>query len=317
MNQTSTLNKPPAPYTECTSPTTQALKMTWTGLLMAIAGILMVQPGLALAAAPVTDAVGTSAPEVSRAAYSRHAKPSFELGGGVAVNPLYEGSSRYEAFPSLALKAVMPTDRWGTFTAAFPEGLRWDLPNMSAFGVALLVGYDPGRKEKIRTLGGNNSYLKGMGDLDSTALVGAEAYLNLSAGRLFVRGLQATSKRDYGGDDLGRTAYLEAGAANSLPLAANMTLDSALYGTWSDSHDMMARFGVTGKQATHTDFREYHAGGGMRDVTLRTMLTVQLQPHVALQGGFKLYALTAGARNSPLTDETVGAGAFLNALYRF
>ncbi|CAI2536091.1 MltA-interacting protein MipA [Serratia proteamaculans] len=286
-------------------------------LLMASAGLLMVAPGLVLAAAPVGEAVGTPAPEVSNAAASRHAQPSFELGGGVAVNPLYEGSSRYEAFPSLALKAVMPTAHWGTFTAAFPEGLRWDLPNMSAFGVALLVGYDPGRKEKIRTLGGNNSYLKGMGDLDSTALVGAEAYLNLSAGRLFVRGLQATSKRDYGDDDLGRTAYLEAGAANSLPLAANMTLDSALYGTWSDSHDMMARFGVTGQQAARTDFREYHAGGGMRDVTLRTMLTVQVQPHVALQGGLKLYTLTAGARNSPLTDDTVGAGAFLNALYRF
>lgn len=280
-------------------------------------GVLVGAPLYAQAAAPVNGAVGATVPEVSSAAPSLHANPSFELGGGVAVNPLYEGSSRYEAFPSLALKAVMPTDHWGTFTAAFPEGLRWDLPNMSAFGVALLVGYDPGRNEKIRTLGGNNSYLKGMGDLDSTAMVGAEAYLNLSAGRLFVRGLQATSKRDYGGDDLGRTAYLEAGAANSLPLAANMTLDSALYGTWSDSHDMMARFGVTGKQAAHTDFREYHAGGGMRDVTLRTMLTVQVQPHVALQGGLKLYTLTAGARNSPLTDETVGAGVFLNALYRF
>lgn len=276
--------------------------------------LLLLNPLMAQADAPVDAAAGT--PVAAHAAAASPA-PSLSVGGGVAVNPLYEGSSRYEVFPVLALKAVMPTGHWGTFTAAFPEGLCWDLPNMSAFGIALLAGYDPGRKEKIRTLGGNNSYLKGMGDLDSTALVGAEAYLNLSAGRLFVRGLQATSKRDYGGDDLGRTAYLEAGAANSLPLAANMTLDSALYGTWSDRHDMMARFGVTGQQAARTDFREYHADGGMRDVTLRTALTVQVQPHVALQGGLKLYTLTAGARNSPLTDETVGAGAFLNALYHF
>ncbi|MGF6188994.1 MipA/OmpV family protein [Serratia sp. 2723] len=283
------------------------------GVLLA-ASLMTGAPLCAQAAAPIDEADGTASPSQQA---SHDAAPSIQVGGGVAVNPLYEGSSRYEAFPSLALKAVIPTEHWGKFTAAFPEGLRWDLPNLSAFGVALLVGYDPGRKEKIRTLGGNNHYLRGMGDLDSTALVGAEAYLNLSAGRLFVRGLQATSKRDYGGNDLGRTAYLEAGVANSLPLAANMTLESALYGTWSDRHDMMARFGVTGEQAANSRFNEYHAGGGMRDVTLRTALTVQVQPHVALQGGFKLYTLTAGARHSPLTDETMGAGAFLNALYQF
>lgn len=288
-------------------------KRVLQGILLA-SSLLAAVPLCAQAEASVDEADGT--PSTSHGA-SHNAEPSMVIGGGVAVNPLYEGSSRYEAFPSLALKAVIPTERWGTFTAAFPEGLRWDLPRRSAFGVALLAGYDPGRKEKIRTLGGNNDYLKGMGDLDSTGLVGAEAYLDLSAGRLFVRGMQATSKRDYGGNDLGRTAYLEAGAASSLPLAANLTLESALYGTWSDRHDMMARFGVTGEQAQNTRFNEYHAGGGMRDVTFRTALTVQVQPHVALQGGLKLYTLTAGARHSPLADETVGAGAFLNALYHF
>lgn len=277
-------------------------------------GLIAVLPLCAQAAAPVEQAVGTS---VAPHAASTGAIPTFALGAGMAVNPLYEGSSRYAVFPSLVAKAVMPTESWGTFTAAFPDGLRWDLPNLSTFGVALLVGYDPGRKEKIRTLGGHNSYLKGMGDLDNSAMVGAEAYWGLSASRLFVRGWQATRSREYGGEDLGHTAYLEAGASSSLPLSSSLTLDSALYGTWGDSHDMMARFGVTGEQAARTDFREYHTGGGMRDVTLRTGLTAQLQPHLALQGGMKLYALTAGARRSPLTDNTVGVGFYLNAIYQF
>ncbi|MGN7973026.1 MipA/OmpV family protein [Serratia sp. 22264] len=242
---------------------------------------------------------------------------SITLGGGVAVSPLYEGSSRYEAFPSLVAKAVMPTQNWGTFTAGFPDGLRWDLPGASSVGLALLAGYDMGRKEKIRTLGGSNNHLKGMGDLDGSAMLGAEAYWRLPAGRLFVRGWQATRSREYGGEDLGHTAYLEAGADFSLPLSSSLTLDSALYGTWSDRDDMMARFGVTGEQADRSGFSEYHAGGGMRNVTLKTGLTVQLQPHIALQGGMKLYALTADARRSPLTDKTVGAGFYLNAVYQF
>lgn len=111
---------------------------------------------------------------------------SVTVGGGLAVGPLYEGSSRYAAFPSLKLKAVLPTQDWGTFTAAFPEGLRWDLPGLSPFGVALLVGYDQGRKERIHTLDGRDDYLKGMGNLDSTALVGGRSLLD-PAGRPPVR----------------------------------------------------------------------------------------------------------------------------------
>ncbi|ROL81260.1 structural protein MipA [Pseudomonas protegens] len=242
---------------------------------------------------------------------------SVTVGGGLAVGPLYEGSSRYAAFPSLQLKAVLPTQDWGTFTAAFPEGLRWDLPGLSPFGVALLIGYDQGRKERIHTLDGRDDYLKGMGNLDSTALVGAEAYWILPAGRLFVRGLQSTQDRNYGGESLGRTAYLEAGVATDYALSSTLTLDSTLYGTWSNENDMMARFGVTAQQAARTRFDEYHPGGGMRDVTLKLGLTWQWQPQLALEGGIKTYALVADARDSPLTGEKVGAGAYLNALYRF
>ncbi|WP_371972989.1 MipA/OmpV family protein [Lelliottia nimipressuralis] len=280
-----------------------AFLLPWTGSVMQ-----------AQAAAPVDEATGTPVAVHPSAAQTG---PSLTVGGGLAVNPIYEGSSRYEPFPSLAAKAVLPSDNWGTFTLSFPEGLRWDLPDVSTVGLAFLLGYDPGRKEKIRYLGGNNHHLRGMGDLDSTALVGAEAYLRLPVGRLYVRGMQAASSRDYGGDDLGHTSWLEVGAASSLPLSAALTLDASLYGTWSDSHDMMARFGVTGRQAARSDFSEYHAGGGMRDVTMKTAVTWHLKPQVALQGGLKVYSLVAGARHSPLTDDTVGAGAFLNALYTF
>ncbi len=115
----------------------------------------------------------------------------------------------------------------------------------------------------------------------------------------------------------GITAYLEAGVATAYALSSTLTLDSTLYGTWSNENDMMARFGVTAQQAARTRFDEYHPGGGMRDVTLKLGLTWQWQPQLALEGGIKTYALVSDARNSPLTGEKVGAGAYLNALYRF
>ncbi|MCE1613551.1 MipA/OmpV family protein, partial [Enterobacter ludwigii] len=216
-------------------PTGKTPRLMTLAALMAGAGLLAALPGLALAAeaeaiVPVESAAGT--PVAAHPAPAAASGPSLTVGAGVAVNPIYQGSSRYEPFPSLAAKAVLPSDNWGTFTLSFPEGLRWDLPDVSTVGLAFLLGYDPGRKEKIRYLGGNNHHLRGMGDLDSTALVGAEGYLRLPVGRLYVRGMQAAGSRDYGGDDLGHTTYLEAGAASSLPLSAALTLDASLYGTW-------------------------------------------------------------------------------------
>lgn len=55
----------------------------------------------------------------------------------------------------------------------------------------------------------------------------------------------------------------------------------------------------------------------MRDVTLKLGLTWQWQPQLALEGGIKTYALVSDARDSPLTGDKVGAGAYLNALYQF
>ncbi|CAI1004307.1 MULTISPECIES: MipA/OmpV family protein [Serratia] len=289
----------------------------------AIPGVLLATSLLAGAAVPCAQAAAPVDTAEGEMAASQHAaapaapERSLSIGGGVAVLPLYEGSSRYAAFPSYALRGVLPTERWGTFTATLPEGLRWDLPIHGRVGIALLGGYDAGRKEKISTLGGNDHYLAGMGDLDSTPMIGAEVYLRLPTGRLFVRGMQSTRERRYGGDNLGHTTYLDAGVMDTRPVSQLLTINTAFYATWSDDHDMMARFGVTRQQSEHSDFREYHAGGGLRDVTLKTAATLQMSPHVALEGGFKVYALVSGARHSPLTDDTVGAGVFLNALYRF
>jgi hypothetical protein len=124
---------------------------------LAAAGLLAAIPGLALAAesdaiAPVSAATGMPVP--ARAAPAKTSSPSLTVGGGVAVNPIYEGSSGYAPFPSLAVKAVLPSDSWGTFTLSFPEGLRWDLPDVSTVGLAFLLGYDPGRKEKSATSAG-------------------------------------------------------------------------------------------------------------------------------------------------------------------
>lgn len=241
----------------------------------------------------------------------------FSIGTGISAGPVYEGSGDYAALPLLLVKGRLPTERWGTFSGSAEDGLRWDLPSSSSLGFALLAGYDIGRKERIRILGGHNSHLVGMGDLDSSPLVGGEASWRLSSGRLFVRGMQATNNRTYGGRDLNRTAFMNIGVASDLPVSDDLSLATSVYGTWGDSGYMMSRFGVSGEQASHTAFGENPIGRGMQDVTLKVGAHWQWMPKVSLEGGMKATALVANARNSPLVDKSVGAALYLGMQYTF
>ncbi|WP_436883358.1 MipA/OmpV family protein [Enterobacter asburiae] len=244
--------------------------------------------------------------------------PSLSLGAGMAVAPVYEGSSAYTLTPLPLVKAVAPTQDWGTFTASFPEGLRWDLPVGDLFGVALLGSYDPGRKENIRTLSGHNHHLRGMGNLDGTTQAGVELSVNYAPYRLFVRGMQALESRRYGGEDLGHTAYADVGLGSEIPLSGSLGMSLETYATWSDRHDMMARFGVTPEQAARSGFHAHRAGGGLRGVTMQWGLDWAYSPQWSYSGGVRLMTLSSNAaRNSPLTEKTTSAALFLNGMYTF
>lgn len=240
------------------------------------------------------------------------------MGAGLQVAPVYEGSSAYGLTALPVLRAQAPTQDWGTFSAGFPDGLRWDLPTGDIVGVALLGGYDPGRKASIRTLSGHNHALRGMGNLDGTAQGGVELSINYAPYRLFARGWQALETRRYGGEDLGRTKYAEVGLASDVPLSDTLGLSLETWATWSDRNDMMARFGVTPSQAARSAFHAHQAGAGLRGMTMQWGLDWQAGPQVTLEGGVRLTALTSNAaRNSPLTEKTTAGALFLDTLYRF
>ena len=244
--------------------------------------------------------------------------PSLSLGAGMAVTPVYEGSSAYTVRMLPLLKAAAPTGDWGTFTAAFPEGLRWDLPTGERFGVALLTTWDEGRKESIRTLSGHDHHLAGMGDLGGTAMGGVELSVNYAPYRFFVRGMQALRERHYGGENLGHTAYADLGLGSQVPLGDDLSMSTQTYVTWSDRHDMMSRFGVTPEQALASGYHEHRVGGGLRSMTMAWGLDWRWTPQVTLSGGVQVSGLTSSAvRNSPLTEKNVSGALYLNALYRF
>lgn len=247
-------------------------------------------------------------------------KPDSSLSVGVemGMTPLYEGSSAYTVMPLPAIEAVGVTDNWGIFTASVADGLRWDLPVGDVFGVALLSHYDAGRKEKIQTLNGKNTRLKGMGNLDSTMMTGIELSVNYEPFKGFVRGFKAASDRNYGGEKLGHTGYIEAGVGSMFPLTQTLSLEMETYATWADREEMMSRFGVTRKQAARSQFNEHRVGGGLKSVSLEMDLNWQQSEHVVISGGVGLNAFTSSnVRDSPITQKNVDGIISLGAMYTF
>lgn len=242
---------------------------------------------------------------------------SLTVTAGMAVGAVYPGSDHYAALPVTDVEGQYRSDDWGTFTVGVLHGARWDMLTGDNVGLAMLLDYDRGRDERIRTLGGHDTTLMGMGDLGGTPETGLELSYRLAPFRVYVKGVQAVRERTYGGEGLGRTSHLDFGLDGGFPLSEVLTLRGNVFATWSDSGDARGHFGVTPSQAAQTGFAVYRPGAGVRQVTVETVVNYQWTPEVSVQTGVEISRLTGEATDSPLAEKTLAGMAFMSASYRF
>ncbi|MEL5428868.1 MipA/OmpV family protein [Serratia nevei] len=242
---------------------------------------------------------------------------SVTVGAGMAVAPAYEGSSHYAAQPVYDVVGRYHNADWGQFTLGLAHGARWQLPLSEPFGVALLLGYDHGRDERISTLGGHNNQLRGMSDLGGSLEAGLELSYQLAPFKVYVKGMQATRERHYGGESLGHTAYVDMGVKEDYAVSDQLTLSGNVYTTWANSGYERGYFGVTPLQSRRSGYAAYRPDSGIKQVTAEMALNYQWTPSVAFQTGIEVYRLTGDAADSPLVEKTLASMAFVSASYRF
>ena len=242
---------------------------------------------------------------------------SVTVGAGLEVAPAYQGASQYVAQPVYDVAGEYHSAGWGSFSLGMLHGARWDLPLPSPFGVALLMDYDDGRKERISALGSHDDTLRGMGDLGGSLEAGLELSYTLAPFTAYVKGLQATRARHYGGESLGHTATVDMGVREGYGLSDDLSFSGNLYATWANSGYVRGYFGVTPEQAARSGYADYHPDAGLKQVTAEVALNYQWTPSVALQTGVEIYRLTKDAADSPLTAKTLAGMAFMSASYRF
>lgn len=235
---------------------------------------------------------------------------------GVGGAPIYMGASKYTVKPLIGLEAGAVTERWGAFNAD-ETGFSWQPPIDSPFGIAMLVSYDGGRDEKIRTASGKNHDLKGMGDLKAAPEVGIALTYKDGPYYIYLKGMRTVTKRNYGGEELGYTSHAQLGGSLSFSLTKTLSSSSSLTSTWGDSKLLRGYFGVTPQQARNSQFRAYRPGSGIRDIAFQTALIYQFTPSFALQGSLGGYYLVGDAARSPLTKSRTAVSGGLAISYTF
>lgn len=248
--------------------------------------------------------------------YSFAGESAFVAGAGFNVAPAYEGSKKYQLGPNLDATYFYSSENYGVFSVGI-EGVAWGIGLTDNLSIVSSLGYDSGRDEKIGFLGNKNKDLKGMGDLDSSLLVGFDIFYNLNGYELYAMADVATKDRHYGGRHIGRAVTVELGINTSNEINKQWEIEYNLATVWGNKANNQAYFGVSKQQASRSKFAEYEAGSGFNDVHGSAILNYNVDENLILYTGLGAYYLVGDAGNSTLTEQRLGLIGLTGFSYAF
>jgi len=233
----------------------------------------------------------------------------FFLGAGVAYEPEFEGSDRYETNALPALQIV-----WRDRILLTPEGLGAFIVSQERYRISAAVGYGGGRDED------DSDYLRGLGDIDDGAVLSLGAqydlgfaiatadvrkFLDGSEGTLVTLGLQSEVPFGVVRGALVPTGTNPRDAFNErgLLLTGGVSVD------WADGDYNQAFFGVDAAQSTSSGLRQFSAGSGVKSVNVDLGFAKPLGRNWGLTGGVTYSRLLGDAADSPIvqTEDSVSA----------
>ena len=232
----------------------------------------------------------------------------IRLGAGALYQPDYEGSDDYEvgALPLLMVNYRDLVFLRGPMLGANAFTLQGPRPG-DKLQIGPLLRYQMGRDE------GDNDALRGLGDIDAGAELGA--FITYRTGP-WSTGL--TVFRDISDAHDGLTAKASGGYTHSF--TPKLRLRSEVYATWADDNYTETFFGITAAQSQRSGLRRYTAEGGLKDVGLSLDLDYSLTQHWGITGRLGYKRLLGDAADSPLVEDKGSADQFSTGLilsYRF
>jgi len=220
------------------------------------------------------------------------------LGGGAIIVPKYEGSNEFKVMPVPFISATfLDTVRID------PTGANVALYEQGPFELSARLGYDMGRKED------DSDHLRGLGDVDMGAIVGAKAAVKFGPAEIFAQ----LDKTIGGSDGLEGTLGIEV----TQPLSQSLMVGASASVVFADEKYMQAYFGVTPEQSARSGLARYDAGAGLKRADFSISATYMLNPKWMVRGQAGVGILAGDAADSPVVVDKVQPTGMLLVGYRF
>jgi len=220
------------------------------------------------------------------------------LGGGAIIAPKYEGSDEFEIMPvpfvSATFRDTVTIDPTGANIALYEQG---------PFAFSARLGYEMGRKED------DSDHLRGLGDVDMGATVGAKAAVKFGPAEIFAQ----LDKTVGGSEGLLGTVGIEV----SQPLSQSFMVGAGASVVFADENYMQAYFGVTPEQSARSGLARYDAGAGLKRADFSVSATYMLNQNWMVRGQAGVGILVGDAADSPIVVDKVQPSGMLLVGYRF
>lgn len=220
------------------------------------------------------------------------------VGGGVSVQPTYEGGKDYEALPFGIARIGSPMDDPFQTTRGF---FNVDFATVSDVGLGIFrlgnltvgpaIGYRFDRDED------DGDPLRGLGDVDGGLVVGGFARYNFRP--FYVRASYLTQVT--GDEDTGGVLRLQAGS--HYRIAPNLWLRPFAAVEIGDDDYMQTYFGVTAAQSARSGLGRFDASAGAKSLHLGLDADLEIFPTWTLRAGAEYVELLGDAADSPVVEE--------------
>ncbi|GGB06677.1 MltA-interacting MipA family protein [Brucella endophytica] len=223
---------------------------------------------------------------------------SLIIGGGAMYKPEYEGSEDFKVSP---IPFVSFT--YGEWLEINPRGVTVTALDQNGFSLKGNVGYESGRDED------DHDRLRGLGEIDLAATVGAEAAYELGPVELY-----AAIDQTIGGSESLIGTF---GIGYSAPVTERLILGAKAEAVVANDKHMEAYFGVDAAQSAASGLREYKPKAGLKRVNISANATYMLTDNWLVRGQAELGILTGDAADSPIVQEKLQPSVSLGLGYKF
>lgn len=223
---------------------------------------------------------------------------SLILGAGAIYEPEYEGGDEFAITP---VPFVVFT--YGEWLEIDPRGVTITPFRHEGFALSGKVGYEGGRDED------DADRLKGLGDIDFAATVGAKASYNWNGFEVYA----AVDQTIDGSESLIGTF----GAEYQTPVTERLILGASVEAVIANDKHMQAYFGVDAAQSARSGLSEYKAEAGLKRVNVSASAIYMLSENWLVRGEAGVGFLTGDAADSPIVEEKIQPSASLFVGYKF